>query len=152
VSILCACRDARGIGVDRSEAAVEVARANAKRHGVADRAEFLVGDWGAALGCRCDLILANPPYLTTAELAGAQAKLGAEPRRALDGGADGLAAYRAIARALPRLLKPGGLALIELGAGQAASVTQLCTAQGASHIALRHDLAGIERVLEARFG
>jgi release factor glutamine methyltransferase len=152
VSILCACRDAFGVGLDCSEAAIEVARVNAIRHCVSRRAEFLVGDWGAALGCRFDLILANPPYLTTAELAGAQGELGAEPGLALDGGADGLAAYRAIAPALPRLLKPGGIALIELGAGQGAPVTQICTAQGASHIGLRRDLAGIERVLEARFG
>jgi release factor glutamine methyltransferase len=141
-----------GIGVDRSEAALEVARANAKRHGVTDRAAFLVGDWGTPLDGRFDLVVANPPYLSTAELALAQVELGAEPRGALDGGADGLSAYRVIAPTLPRLLKPGGIALLELGAGQGACVTQLFAACGAAHLGVRRDLAGIERVLAARFG
>jgi release factor glutamine methyltransferase len=152
ISILAEHADAFGVGIDRSEAAIEIAWANAARHGVSHRAQFLVGNWGAALGGRFDLVVVNPPYLRTDELALAQAELGAEPGLALHGGADGLAAYREIAPTLPRLLKPGGLALIELGAGQAAPVARIFAACGAAHFGVRRDLAGIERVLAAHFG
>lgn len=139
-----------GIGVDRAPAAAWLARENARRNGLAGRAALLAGDWAAALGGVFDLVLSNPPYIPSADIAGLMPEVAAhEPLSALDGGADGLAAYRRIVAGLPRLLAPGGIAILELGIGQAPAVTGLAAAAGLVAQA-RADLAGIPRALVLR--
>jgi release factor glutamine methyltransferase len=140
-----------GIGVDRSAAALAVARANAARASLADRTLFLCGDWSAALGGGFDLVLANPPYIPSAELATLEPEVrDHEPRAALDGGPDGLDAYRAILADLPRVLAPDGVAVLELGAGQAAGVRRLAAACRLVAGELRQDLGGVTRAIVLR--
>jgi release factor glutamine methyltransferase len=136
-----------GVGVDLSPQAAALARANAAALGMEGRAVFLAGNWAEALAQtqRFDLVLSNPPYIEAAEVAGLMPEVARyEPLSALAGGADGLDAYRAIVAALPRLLAPEGLAVLELGAGQAISVAELAAAAGFS-CATRQSLDGIER-------
>lgn len=141
-----------GVGVDRAEGAARTARDNLAQTGVGSRAGVVVGDWGAALGCRFDLVVSNPPYIPRGALAGLAPEVRRfDPVLALDGGDDGLDAYRAIAAALPRLLVPGGVAVLELGAGQEADVAGLLRAAGLEvPAAARRDLGGIGRALIAR--
>lgn len=134
---------ATGVGVDSSEEALAFARRNA-----VPRAEFRVGDWGKGLNERFDLILCNPPYVE----AGAALPLdvaGWEPGAALYAGADGLDAYRTLAPQLARLLAPGGIVCLEIGAGQEEAVSALMTAHGFT-IESRNDLRGIARCLILR--
>jgi release factor glutamine methyltransferase len=135
---------ARGLGIDRSAAALAVARGNAEHLGFGRRAAFQPGDWGAGLRQRFDLVLANPPYVeTTAELS---ADVRREPASALFAGAEGLDEYRRLVPQLPGLLNPGGVAVIEIGATQAAAVTAVAAAQGLAG-SVRRDLAGRDRCL-----
>jgi release factor glutamine methyltransferase len=137
-----------GIGTDRSPAAAALAAENAVMLGLRDRAGLVCADWAAPIEARFDLVLSNPPYIARAEIAGLMPEVAKyEPASALDGGADGLDAYRAIIGSLPRLLAPAGLGILELGAGQATAVTALARAAGFAQIATRRDLAGIERAL-----
>ena len=139
-----------GIGVDHVPAAVELAARNATALGFSGRTAFLVADWAEPLAGCFDLVLSNPPYIPTADLAGLMREVALhEPASALDGGADGLAAYRRIMTMLPALLAPGGVAVIELGIGQAREVAALGAACGFS-AGLRNDLAGIPRALILR--
>lgn len=138
-------RAATGLGIDRSPAALAVARENAARTGLAARAAFAAGDWGAGLAGRFDLILCNPPYIRDdAMLPPDVAHY--EPALALFGGADGLDAYRALALQTGRLLAPGGVALFEIGFDQGESAAALFRAQGFA-VAVRRDLAGNARCL-----
>lgn len=136
-----------GLGVDLSLPALAQARRNAERLGLAARSHFLCGSWGAGLASQFEIIMANPPYISSQDLPSLQPELAFEPRLALAAGADGLAAYRALLPDVARLLAPGGLALLELGAGQAAAVAELASAAGLAVAALEPDLAGIERCL-----
>jgi len=142
---------ATGIGVDREPAAAALAAANARRLGFGGRAAILAGDWAAALapGARFDLVLANPPYVESAAIPTLMPEVARhEPRLALDGGADGLDAYRAILGALPGLLAPGrGRAVLELGAGQRAAVEALARRGGLEPLGCRSDLGGVERAM-----
>lgn len=148
-ALLAEYPSARGVGVDRSPEAAATARANLARLG--DRALVIVGDWGTALAGGFDLVVANPPYIPAGEIDALAPEVAAhEPRAALAGGADGLAAYRAILADLPRLLAPGGLTILELGIGQAEAVQALAAAAGLETVALRADLAGIPRALVLR--
>jgi release factor glutamine methyltransferase len=136
---------ATGVGVDRSEAALDYARRNAHRLGLDSRAELRLGDWGEGLDERFDLVLCNPPYVEAgAALPRDVAEW--EPHEALFAEADGLSEYRCLAPQVARLLAPGGLACIELGAGQYAAVAALFEPLGLS-VGSRLDLAGIERCL-----
>ena len=144
--------DARVTAVDISPEALAVARANADSLGA--RVTFAQGDLFAAVeGQRFDLILSNPPYIPTADLApeALQAEVQREPRLALDGGADGLNLYRRIAAEAPAHLADGGLLLMELGIGEAVAVGELCRGAGLTDVRVHPDLNGIPRVLEARF-
>ncbi|SMF33742.1 release factor glutamine methyltransferase [Tistlia consotensis] len=137
-----------GLGIDRAPAAAAAARRNAAALGLGDRAAFLAGDWAAALDGRFDLIVSNPPYIARDELAGLDPEVARhDPPAALDGGPDGLDAYRALAAALPRLLRPGGVAALEIGSGQAASAGAVLTAGGLPAPRLLSDLAGRPRGL-----
>lgn len=141
---------ARGLGIDRSEAAARIARANAVSLGLADRASIAVGDWQAAVAGPVDLVLVNPPYIPAGDIAGLAPEVTEyDPRAALDGGTDGLDAYRAILADLDRVLAPGGIALFELGAGQWAALADLLPAHGFAAAHCRRDAAGVARVLVA---
>jgi release factor glutamine methyltransferase len=134
-----------GVGVDVAGPAAALARANAVALGMAGRTVFLAGNWADALAADFDLVLSNPPYIAAAEVAGLMPEVARyEPLSALAGGTDGLEAYRAIIAALPRLLAPGGVAILELGAGQARSVAALAAAAGYG-CTTRPSLDGIER-------
>lgn len=151
LSALAEFPQATGIGTDRVAAAAALAAGNARAAGIGDRAMFAVDAWAASLAGRFDLVLANPPYIPTADIAGLMPEVaGHEPRSALDGGPDGLDAYRAILPDLPRLLTAGGIAVLELGAGQAHSVLTLSRAAGLDLVALRSDLGGVARALVLR--
>ena len=151
LALLSELPQARGLGSDRSEAAARAARHNARRLGLAGRARFVVADWDAPLAGRFDLVVSNPPYIPSGEIEGLSPEVALhDPRAALDGGADGLAAYRRLATALPRLLKPGGAAALEMGSGQAEAVTQLLERAGLKAQPPRADLAGRPRCLVAR--
>ena len=140
-----------GLGIDIAPAAVALAARNARANGLAGRAMFLAGRWGAAVAGRFDLVLANPPYIESADIAGLMPEVAAhEPRSALDGGMDGLDAYRAIVADLPRLLAPGGVAILELGQGQAAPVAALAAGAGLAGAQTRADHGGIARALVVR--
>jgi len=150
LSLLAAWPQAQGLGVDASEAALDVARGNAHALGLAARARFVAGDWLCGVEGRFDVIAANPPYLTRAEMDALSPEVRAEPALALDGGADGLDAYRAIAAGLAAALAPGGAAFFEVGAGQAQDVAALLRAAGLGAIGIRADLDGRARVVRVR--
>ncbi len=131
LALLSELPHALGVGTDASAAALSVARDNASRLGLA-RARFVACDVAAALRGPFDLIVSNPPYIASADIATLAPEVrDFEPRRALDGGADGLDFYRAIAAAAPALLAPGGVLIVELGAGQAQAVGAFFAAGGA---------------------
>jgi release factor glutamine methyltransferase len=151
LALLSELPNAWGIGLDRSEAAARVAKANAAALGLAQRAAFAVGDWGAALAGSLDLVVSNPPYIPRATIARLDPEVRHyDPYAALDGGADGLDAYRRLLPDAARLLCPGGFAALEIGIGQAADIAALCHAAGLQLLEIRADLAGIERVVLAR--
>ncbi len=138
--------EARGFGFERSPDALRYARCNLETHGLGSRAEILAADWCAASEAGFDLILSNPPYIPTSGIDALDPEVRLhEPRAALDGGADGLDSYRSLAGILPRLLRPGGSALLELGQGQFAAMEPLFR-DLQMHPPVP-DLAGILRVL-----
>lgn len=140
--------EAFGVGADRSAGALALTRENAAQLGMADRVALMQGDWAAAIDARFDLVASNPPYIPTADLAALAPEVQRDPRTALDGGADGLTAYRALAACLPSLLAPGGSAVLELGAGQAEAVSALMESTGKLAVdECRADLAGHGRAL-----
>jgi release factor glutamine methyltransferase len=138
--------EAHGWGFERSQDALRYARSNLETHGLGSRAEIAGTDWNAVSSDGFDLVLSNPPYIPTAEIDGLEPEVRLyEPHAALDGGADGLDAYRSLAGILPQLLRPGGIALLELGQGQLTSVGPLFR-DLETHPPVP-DLAGIPRVL-----
>ena len=147
---------ATGVGLEVSAAALEIAQANAEALGVASRASLLQGDWrqpgwGEGMGGPFDLIVSNPPYIETRALPELMPEVSRyEPRQALDGGPDGLDAYRAIGAAALKLLAPGGHLLVEVGRGQASDVAAIFGSQSLSPGIPWKDLGGIERVVGAR--
>ena len=142
---------ASGIGIDIAPGAAATARRNADGLGLGERAHFVAGDWAEAIGGRFDVVVANPPYIPTATLADLPPEVrDYDPPRALDGGSDGLLAYRAIAASLPRLLLSGGLFVGEIGQGQAAPVAAVITGYGLAIDGFADDLAGITRCVIAR--
>jgi release factor glutamine methyltransferase len=151
LAVLSELPAASGLGVDLKPEATALAARNAARLGLAGRARFLAGDWAAALAGRFDLVLCNPPYIESAAIRGLMPEVAHhEPASALDGGADGLDAYRRIIADLPRLLAPHGVAVLELGAGQQAAVEALAKAAGLTPEACRADLGGVPRALVLR--
>jgi release factor glutamine methyltransferase len=140
---------AHGIATDNSIAALTRARTNAHRLGFADRCMFVACNFTDALRGPFDLVVSNPPYISSAEIPGLAPEVrDHDPLLALDGGEDGLAAYRAIASDALRLLVPRGRLVVELGQGQADSVGAIIGAAGLSiETPIRRDLAGINRAL-----
>ncbi|MEO8651624.1 MAG: peptide chain release factor N(5)-glutamine methyltransferase [Hyphomicrobiaceae bacterium] len=131
LALLSELPDAVAVATDISPAALEIAHANADRHGLADRIRFHESHWLDRVDGRFDLIVANPPYISTAEIADLAAEVARwDPRAALDGGPDGLDAYRAILGGIGRVMAPSGWAVFEVGAGQASEVSTLATEHG----------------------
>lgn len=136
-----------GVGVDRSPGAAALAARNAESLGLAGRAAMLCGDWAGALSGQFDIVLSNPPYIPAGDIEGLMPEVGRhEPHLALNGGPDGLEGYRTILSSLPRLLSPGGVAVLELGIGQADAVGALA----GGTFELRADLAGYPRAIVLR--
>ena len=137
--------------IDESPAALAVAAANARRHGVAARIQFVASDLLHALGAvRFDLIVSNPPYVASAALEHPQPELRWEPRRALDGGAVGLETIQRLLAAAPAHLVDGGLLVMEISADQATAATDLARAAHLREVSVRSDYVGLPRVLLAR--
>lgn len=139
---------AAGLGIDASDQALAYARRNAERLGLAARADFRLGDWTDGLSGPFDLILCNPPYVESGAELPRDVKEW-EPAEALFAGVDGLDAYRRLAPAIGPLLAPGGIACIELGAGQRDAVEALFADEGLA-VTSRKDLAGVDRCLIAK--
>ena len=150
LSLLHVRPDASGVGTDRSEAALRVAKGNAVRLGLAARTAFVACDFASALGVPFDLLVSNPPYVARPDLPRLEPEVrDHDPPIALDGGPDGLEAYRHIAADAMRVLAPGGHLVVELGAGQGPAVAALFGRAGLLSAAPpRPDLCGIERALD----
>ena len=144
--------EAFGIGSDVSIAALRTARRNATDLELAERVAFVACDYAAALSGPFDLIASNPPYVRARDIADLASEVrDHDPHRALDGGADGLDAYRVLIRQAARLLGPGGALVVEAGRGQSSDIEGLMTAVGLTLAGPpRADLAGILRVVAAR--
>ncbi|HEY7990945.1 MAG TPA: peptide chain release factor N(5)-glutamine methyltransferase [Stellaceae bacterium] len=148
LALLSELPNATGIGVDISAGAVETARRNAAALGLSARARFVLGRWGEGLTTPADVIVTNPPYISAKDMSRLPPEVREfDPAAALDGGPDGLSAYRELALDLKRLLSESGIALCEIGAGQAPAVTAIMAASGLDLTGSRADLAGIERCL-----
>jgi release factor glutamine methyltransferase len=140
--------DAWGLGLDRSAATAGVAARNLYALGLGARSSVVVGDWAAAVVARFDLVLGNPPYIPTGDVGALAPEVrDHEPRAALDGGSDGLRAYRTVVAQLPRLLAADGVAILEVGQGQALAVAELAEADGLRLLDIRADLAGVQRAV-----
>jgi release factor glutamine methyltransferase len=140
--------NATGLGLDLALGAVIAARRNAIVNGLDSRAFFAVGGWGSAVRGGFDVVLANPPYVPSAEIDQLAPEVALfDPKLALDGGPDGLRAVRELAPDLRRLLAPTGFAVIELGRGQADPAARIFGAAGLEIRARRCDLGGVERCL-----
>ena len=151
LALLSELPNATGIGTDISEAALTTARCNAADLGLAERAHFTTCDYGAALHGSFDLIVSNPPYIASDEIAGLDPDVrDYDPRLALDGGVSGLDGYRAVVADARRLLAPSGILVVELGAGQAAAITALMRGGGIVAEAPKADLSGHFRALSGR--
>jgi len=150
LALLSELANAVGTATDISAAALDVARANAERSGLAGRCTFIACDIAAGVPGPFDLIVSNPPYVVHGEIASLAPEVrDYDPALALDGGADGLDGYRAIAAQARGLLAPGGKLIVELGMGQEVAVRALFTKAGLTAAAARDDLAGIPRALSA---
>jgi release factor glutamine methyltransferase len=152
LALLSELPDAHGVGTDISVSALRTARDNAADLELAGRAAFVACDYAAALSGPLDLIVSNPPYIRSAEIPALATEVrDHDPLRALDGGADGLDAYRAIAPEAMRLLASGGLLVVEVGQGQSGDVEGLMTAAGLTlQRPPKADLAGIPRAIAGR--
>jgi release factor glutamine methyltransferase len=152
LALLSEWREATGVGTDISLEALRTASRNAAHLGLTSRAAFVACNYAAALSGLYDLIVSNPPYIRSAEIAG----LGREvrdydPPRALDGGAAGLDAYRELIPQAARLLTPGGVLIVEAGCGQSGPISELMSASGlTSERPPKADLAGIARAVAGR--
>ena len=152
LALLSELQNSTGVGIDLNPATATAAAANATKLGLRTRATFIAGDWGTSLSGKFNLIVANPPYISTLDIQ----KLAPgvrlyDPILALDGGVDGLDAYRALAPDLVRLLVPGGLAIIEVGIVQAASVIEILKAVDLTVTSIDRDLSGVDRCIVCRF-
>jgi release factor glutamine methyltransferase len=152
LALLYELSDAFGVGTDISLAALRTARSNAARLGYAQRAAFVACDYATALSSPFDLIVSNPPYIRSADIEGlAREVRDFDPLAALDGGADGLDAYRRIAPEAARLLAPEGTLVVEVGQGQSSDVRRLMAAVGLTlQGSPKNDLAGIRRAVAFR--
>jgi release factor glutamine methyltransferase len=149
-ALLMELPNAHGIAADKSEAALRVARSNLRNLSLDRRVSYICGDWASAIDGTFDLIVSNPPYIMSKELALLSPEVrDHDPLLALDGGQDGLDAYRTIINQLCKRLAKDGIAVLELGQGQEEAVGALVCATGRLTVAgkAKEDLAGIPRAL-----
>ena len=150
ISILAEMEEATGEAVDLSIAALNIARENAAAHNVDDRLTLMEGSWFAPISGRYDIIISNPPYITSAAMEELEIEVKSfDPDLALRGGEDGLTAYRAIISQASNYLKPAGFLLFEIGYDQASSVMALLTEAGFTDISAHKDLSGHHRMIKA---
>ncbi|MEI8275575.1 MAG: peptide chain release factor N(5)-glutamine methyltransferase [Hyphomicrobiales bacterium] len=150
LALLTELKNGNGVATDISPAAIDVARGNAERLGLSPRCTFVVCDIAGGVTGPFDLIVSNPPYIAHADIAALEPEVrDHDPALALDGGIDGLDAYRAIASQAIHLLAPCGRLIVELGAGQEPAVRDLFSKAGLTVSGVRADLAGIPRALTA---
>ena len=154
IAVLANRSDAIGLASDISAEALEMAQINAARHGVVDRLGFALGNWFEACSRngrgedKFDLIVSNPPYITSAVVETLAPEVrDFDPRLALDGGPDGLAPYRIIAANAQDFLAPGGRVLVEIGFDQGSSISALFAEHGFADIVVHKDLNGLDRVI-----
>ena len=152
LALLSEMPEAEGIGTDISLAALRTAKGNAARLGFAPRAAFVACNYASALSGAFDLMMSNPPYIPTAEIAGLAGEVrDYDPLGALDGGTDGLSAYRALIPQAAGLLAPGGTLIVEAGLGQSGLIREIMTAAGLTPEGPpKADLAGIPRAVASR--
>jgi release factor glutamine methyltransferase len=152
LALLSEWREATGVGTDISPMALQTASDNARRLGFAPRAAFVTCNYAAALSGMFDLIVSNPPYIRSADIAELDRGVREyDPPRALDGGVDGLDAYRAIVPEASRLLAPGGTLIVEAGCGQSGPISQLMSASGLTSVrSPKADLSGVPRAISGR--
>ena len=152
LALLTEFPEATGVGTDISFEALRTARDNAAHLGLAPRASFVACNYAAALSGAFDLIVSNPPYIRSGDIAGLEREVREyDPARALDGGPDGLDAYRAIAPEAARLLAPGGTLIVEAGYGQSGPIAELMVSCGLTpDLPPKADLAGIPRAVSGR--
>jgi len=149
LALLSELPNARGIGTDISNPALQIARENARALGLTHRALFVRSNFTDTLAGDFNVIVSNPPYVATQPLADLAPEVRHEPRVALDGGPDGLSTYRAIAADAVRMLRPGGALVLEVGIGQAGPVGNLLSAAGLAPEEPQSDLAGVPRAIVA---
>lgn len=147
LSLLHELPNTGGLGIDQSKGAIACARTNAVALGLDGRADFHIGDWAVRINTRFDWVVSNPPYIPAAHIARLDPEVGFDPRSALDGGADGLDAYRRILSDLARILAPRGRGAFEIGHDQAESVAAIAVQHGFSIDAVVKDYAGNDRVV-----
>ena len=148
LAVLSELPDAAGVGTDIAAGAVAAAARNAAALGLSERASFLRADWDSGVEGRFDLVLGNPPYIPRAAIDRLEPEVARwEPRMALDGGADGLDAYRRMAPAIAKRLAPAGAAFVEIGAGRESAVEAIMAEAGLERFARHADLAGTVRCL-----
>ena len=155
ITLLKEIQGSTGVGLDISQAALEVAKANKERHGLEDRLELFQGSMfdidsknRVLDSLAFDVIVSNPPYITTDDMSGLMPEVrDYEPNIALDGGKDGLDYYRQLAKSTPQLLNPNGLIFLEIGAGQASDVADIFQAANWQLKGVRKDLSGHERCI-----
>ena len=152
LALLSELPNATGVGTDISTAALQTAHINAVHLGLADRTTFIACDYAAGLSGLFDLMVSNPPYVRSADIAGLATEVrDHDPHRALDGGADGLDAYRALIPQAARLLAAGGVLAMEVGHGQSEEVERLMTKAGLTlEGPPKADLAGVGRAVAGR--
>jgi release factor glutamine methyltransferase len=150
IALLRELPGAHGVALDISEGALDIARRNAEALGVAGRLSFCHGDFARQPEGRFDLVVSNPPYIRSSVIAGLEREVrDYDPMAALDGGADGLDAYRSILARIPGMLNRGGLLALEVGHDQSEAVAALCRGNMLNQVAVDFDLAGIPRVVTA---
>lgn len=151
VTLLAKLPGANGLATDLSPGALDVAKDNAGRNGVADRLDFALGDFFAAVDGSFNLIVSNPPYIASDVIAGLDREVRLhDPRLALDGGSDGLDAYRSILAGIGDHLAPGGFLAVEIGWDQGEAVDALFRTTGLMEIEVHRDLGGRDRVVSGR--
>ena len=148
VTLAAELPEARVCAVDVSTAALHVAQENADKLGVLERCSFLIGDWFSGITETYDLMVSNPPYIESLVIEGLEPEVkNFDPRLALDGGADGLSAYRAIAKGCLKFLNASGRVVVEIGAGQETDVVAVFKREGLARLESRIDLGGHVRAL-----
>jgi len=150
IAVLVNRSDASAVATDLSAVALQAARGNAERHGIERRISLLPGNWFEPVEAEFNLIISNPPYITSAIVDTLSPEVrDFDPRLALDGGPDGLAPYRVIAAQAAQYLVPGGQVLVEIGYDQGAAVMALFVEAGFGDVMVYRDLAGLDRVTSA---